>query len=166
MVALPGQLFYSTSIKACLWFIARNKNNGRYRDRRGETLFIDARKMGKLEDKSHRELSEDDIMQITSVYHSWRGDKGSGIYSDVPGFCKKEKTSDLSKQEYVLAPSSYVGIAPKENEDYEPYEDKMKRLTQQLYAQFEESSRLEKVIKGNLTKLGFPIVDNKDTKGC
>ncbi len=88
MVALPGQLFYSTQIPVCLWFLARNKKNGRFRDRRGETLFIDARKLGTLVDRVHRELTDDDIAKIAGTYHAWRGDKGAGEYADVPGFCK------------------------------------------------------------------------------
>ena len=88
MVALPGQLFYSTQIPVCLWFLARNKKNGRFRDRRGETLFIDARKLGTMVDRVHRELTDDDIAKIAGTYHAWRGDKDAGEYADVPGFCK------------------------------------------------------------------------------
>src|SRR5258708_8539036 len=85
MVAMPGQLFYSTQIPVCLWFLARNKRNGRFRDRRGETLFIDARKMGSLIDRVHRELSDADIAKIAGIYHSWRGDDGPGTYADMAG---------------------------------------------------------------------------------
>ena len=88
MVALPGQLFYSTPIPVCLWFLARSKKNGSFRDRRGETLFIDARKLGSMIDRTHRELTDDDLAKIAGTYHAWRGDKGAGDYADVPGFCK------------------------------------------------------------------------------
>ncbi|GAB1366639.1 hypothetical protein MASR1M36_15100 [Candidatus Cloacimonadaceae bacterium] len=161
MVALPGQLFYSTQIPACLWFLARNKNNGRYRDRRGETLFIDARNLGVMKDRVHKELSPEDIARIAGTYHAWRGDTSHSsedwnpVYKDVPGFCKAVKTEEISAQNHILTPGRYVGMAPRENEDSEPFNDKMKRLTTELYAQFEESARLEKEIKANLVKLGF-----------
>src|SRR5437867_6684460 len=88
MVALPGQLFYSTQIPACLWFLTRNKKNGKFRDRSGQTLFIDIRKLGHLVDRTHRDLTDGEIGQIAQTYHAWRGEKGSGEYQDVPGFCK------------------------------------------------------------------------------
>ena len=97
MVALPGQLFYSTQIPVCLWFLARSKKNGRFRDRRGETLFIDARKMGTLIDRVHRELSDEEIAKIANTYHAWRGDKNSGVYADISGFCKSAKLDGQSR---------------------------------------------------------------------
>ena len=109
MVALPGQLFYSTQIPVCLWFLARNKRNGRFRDRRGETLFIDARKLGSMIDRVHRELTDEDIAKIAGTYHAWRGDKGAGKYADVPGFCKAAKLDDIRKHGHVLTPGRYVG---------------------------------------------------------
>ena len=93
MVALPGQLFYSTQIPVCLWFLARDRRNGRFRDRRGETLFIDARKMGTLVDRTHRELTDDDVAKIAGTYHAWRGDEGAGEYADVPGFCRAPRST-------------------------------------------------------------------------
>ena len=93
MVALPGQLFYSTQIPVCLWFLTRNKKNGRFRDRRGETLFIDARKMGSMLDRVHRELTDEDIAKIAATYHAWRGDKDAGEYAVVPGFCEDRRSS-------------------------------------------------------------------------
>ena len=92
MIALPGQLFYTTQIPVCLWFLARNKKNGKFRDRRGETLFIDARKLGALVDRTHRELTDDEIARIAKTYHAWRGEKDAGKYADVPGFCKSATT--------------------------------------------------------------------------
>src|SRR3989442_3708355 len=88
MVALPGQLFYSTQIPVCLWFLSRDKRNNRFRNRRGETLFIDARKLGRMTDRVHRELTDEDIQKIAGTYHAWRGDKGAGKYEDIAGFCK------------------------------------------------------------------------------
>ena len=127
MVALPGQLFYSTQIPVCLWFLARNKKNGRFRDRRGETLFIDARKMGTLVDRTHRELTDNDLAKIAGTYHAWRGDKDSAKYADVPGFCKATKLDDIRKHGHVLTPGRYVG-AEETEDDGEPFEEKMKRL--------------------------------------
>src|SRR5579872_5325126 len=95
MVALPGQLFYSTQIPVCLWFISRDKKNGRFRDRRGETLFIDARKLGTMVDRVHRELTDADIAKIADTYHAWRGDKDAGEYVDLPGFCKRAQLADI-----------------------------------------------------------------------
>jgi type I restriction enzyme M protein len=152
MVALPGQLFYSTQIPACLWFLTRNKRNGRFRDRRGETLFIDARKLGVLVDRTHRELTDDDIAKIAGTYHAWRGDKGAGEYRDIPGFCKSAKLEDIRAHGYVLTPGRYVGAAEVEADD-EPFEEKMKRLTATLDAQFAESARLEQAIRENLRRL-------------
>ncbi|MBN2594849.1 MAG: type I restriction-modification system subunit M [Sedimentisphaerales bacterium] len=158
MVALPGQLFYSTPIPVCLWFIARNKDGaggaGRsFRDRRGETLFIDARKMGVLIDRVHRELTDDEIERIANTYHTWRGDKDAkGKYKDIAGFCKSAATKEIASHGYVLTPGRYVG-AEEVEDDGEPFEDKMGRLTEQLAEQFAESRKLEKAIKKNLEKL-------------
>ena len=105
MVALPGQLFYSTQIPVCLWFLARNKKNGRFRDRRGETLFIDARKLGTMIDRTHRELTDEDIAKIAGTYHAWRGDKGAGASTPTsPGFCKAAKLDEIRKHGHVLTP--------------------------------------------------------------
>ena len=165
MVALPGQLFYSTQIPVCLWFIARNKRNGRFRDRRGETLFIDARKMGTLIDRVHRELTGydddgslipgSDIDRIASAYHAWRGDPDrQQEYEDVPGFCKAATLDDIRHHNHILTPGRYVGAADVEEDD-EPFEEKMERLTARLREQFAESSRLEKSILQILEELGY-----------
>ncbi len=154
MVAMPGQLFYSTQIPVCLWFIARSKKNGRFRDRRGETLFLDARKMGRLIDRVHRELTEEDVERIAGTYHAWRGDKGASAYADIPGFCKGAKVEQIREHGHVLTPGRYVGAAEVEEDD-EPFEEKMQRLTKQLAEQFAEGARLEKAIRTNLKGLGY-----------
>ncbi len=154
MVALPGQLFYSTQIPVCLWFLARNKRNGRFRDRRNETLFIDARKMGALVDRVHRELTEEEIARIAGTYHAWRSDKGAGKYEDVPGFSKSATTDEIATHGHVLTPGRYVG-AEAAGDDDEPFEEKMKRLRAQLEEQFAESARLEKVIRENLRRMAY-----------
>ena len=157
MIALPGQLFYTTQIPACLWFVARDRKDGRFRDRRGETLFIDARKLGAMTDRTHRELTGDEIARIAGTYHAWRSKKGSrkgaGKYKDVPGFCKSAKSGEIEKHGHVLTPGRYVG-AEEVEDDGEPFEQKMKRLTAQLDGQFKESARLEKEIRANLGRSG------------
>jgi len=154
MVALPGQLFYSTQIPVCLWFLTRNKNNGRFRDRRGETLFLDARKLGTMVDRTHRELTEEDIAKIAGTYHAWRGDKDAGAYEDVPGFCKSATLDDIRKHGHVLTPGRYVGAPPQED-DGEPFEQKMKRLVAQLREQQAEAPKLDAAIAANLKELGY-----------
>jgi len=159
MVAMPGQLFYSTQIPVCLWFLARDKKNGlggrgkKMRNRRHETLFIDARKMGTLIDRVHRELTDVDIATITDTYHRWRGD-GSGKYADVAGFCKTATTEEIRAHQHVLTPGRYVGAEEVEN-DGEPFEEKMARLVGKLEEQFAEGAKLEKVIRKNLRGLGY-----------
>ena len=154
MVALPGQLFYSTQIPVCLWFLARNKRNGRFRDRRGEALFIDARKLGTLIDRVHRELNDDDVANIAGTYHAWRGDKGAGKYEDKLGFCKAAKLDDIRKHGHVLTPGRYVGAEAIED-DGEPFDEKMKRLTATLREQQAEAAKLDAVIAANLKVLGY-----------
>jgi type I restriction enzyme M protein len=154
MVALPGQLFYSTQIPVCLWFLARHKRNGRFRERRGETLFIDARKMGTMMDRVHRELTDQDVTRIAGAYHAWRGDRGTGVYADVPGFCKAAKLDDIREHGHVLTPGRYVGAEAAE-EDAEPLEEKMKRLTTTLRQQTSEGTKLDAAIAANLKELGY-----------
>jgi type I restriction enzyme M protein len=156
MIALPGQLFYGTQIPACLWFVSRSKGNGKFRDRRGETLFIDTRKMGVLIDRVHRELTDDDVARIAGIYHAWRGEKDAGKYKDVAGFCHSAKTEEIEKHGYVLTPGRYVG-AEEVEDDGEPFDEKMKRLTGQLESQFAESAKLEKRIKENLRRIGYEL---------
>jgi type I restriction enzyme M protein len=154
MIALPGQLFYGSMIPACLWFLNRNKGNGRFRDRRRETLFIDARNLGHLVDRTHRDLSDEEITRVARTYHAWRGEKDAGEYQDTPGFCKSATTEEIAAHGYVLTPGRYVGAADVED-DGEPFEEKMLRLVTELEAQFVEGSRLEKAIRKNLAGLGY-----------
>jgi type I restriction enzyme M protein len=163
MVALPGQLFYSTQIPVCLWFLAKNKADDAkrgFRDRRKQTLFIDARKMGTLTDRVHRELTDADLNRITCTYHAWRSAKGrdaspqASAYSDVPGFCKSATTAEIAAHGHVLTPGRYVG-AEEVADDGDPFEEKMPRLVTELHAQFAESAKLEKTIKANLKGLGY-----------
>jgi type I restriction enzyme M protein len=162
MIALPGQLFYTTQIPVCLWFVTRNKANGKFRDRRKQTLFIDARKMGFLVDRIHRDLSDDEIARIARTYHAWRGEKDAGKYQDVPGFCKSASTEEIAAHGFVLTPGRYVGAEAAEADD-EPFEDKMQRLATQLAEQFGESARLEATIRQNLAELGYAVNREKSS---
>ena len=155
MVAMPPQLFYSTPIPVCLWFISRDKKDSRFRDRLGETLFIDARKMGTLIDRTHRELTDDDIDRIAGTYHAWRGDADyEGGYKDVAGFCKAASLEEIRHHGHVLTPGRYVGAEAVED-DGEPFEEKMKRLVAQLREQQAEAARLDAAIAENLEELGY-----------
>jgi type I restriction enzyme M protein len=154
MIALPGQLFYTTQIPVCLWFVARNKKNGKFRNRRGHTLFIDARKLGTLVDRTHKDFSEEEIDKVAATYHAWRGEKDADEYKDVPGFCKSASTEEIKEHGYVLTPGRYVGAAEIEDDGI-PFEEKMAELSARLYEQFAEADRLEKVIKKNLDILGY-----------
>jgi type I restriction enzyme M protein len=154
MVALPGQLFFTTPIPVCLWFLARDKKNHKRRDRRGETLFIDTRKMGVLVDRIHRELTAEEIAKISDCYHAWKSKAAKPAYADEAGFCKSVKLEEICSHGYVLTPGRYVGAAEVED-DGEMFEDKMKRLTATLEEQFTESAKLEKAIEKNLKGLGY-----------
>ena len=160
MVALPGQLFYSTQIPVCLWFIARDKRDGRFRDRRGEILFIDARKLGTLTDRVHRELTDDDIARIADTYHAWREDRGGAgsprPYIDVPGFCMAATLDDVRGHGHVLTPGRYVGAEAVED-DGEPFDDVMTRLVETLRGQQAEAMRLDAAIAANLEVLGHGL---------
>ena len=197
MVALPGQLFYSTQIPVCLWCLTRDKSGlpspsgrgaggegskggRRFRDRRGETLFIDARKLGSMVDRTHCELTNEDIASIAGTYHAWRGDPHPGslsrgerdftfthlsplgreaggegaTYEDIPGFCKSSTLDDIRKHGYVLTPGRYVGAKAAED-DGEPFEEKMRRLTATLREQQKEAAKLDAAIAANLKELGY-----------
>ena len=157
IIALPGQLFYTTPIPACLWFLTRNKGTDRqrgFRARHGETLFIDARKMGTLIDRTHRELSDEEIAEIAHIYHAWRGEKDAGNYEDIPGFCKSATLKEIAAHGYVLTPGRYVG-AEEIEDDGVPFEEKMAELTAELYEQMAQAEELDTIIRQNLEVLGY-----------
>ena len=168
MVALPGQLFYSTQIPACLWFLARDRRGRPSPGSRGEILYIDARKLGRMVDRTHRELTDEDIARIADTYHAWRNrasspskeeERGEDVadeYADVPGFCKSATLEEVRKHGHVLTPGRYVGVEAQE-EDGEPFEDKMKRLAVQWRNQQAEAAKLDAAIEANLKALGFDI---------
>ncbi len=159
MVTLPGQLFYNTAIPVCLWFVGRNRKNGRgeggrpLRDRSAEILFIDARKMGTMVDRTHREMIEEDIQKIADTYHNWRGD-GDGEYADLAGFCKAATLDEVRSHVHVLTPGRYVGAEDVEDEG-EPFEEKMERLIRELSEQRAQSSRVDALIDSGLRGLGY-----------
>jgi len=158
IVALPPQLFYGTGIPACLWFITKDKSGKptkgvKYlRDRRGEVLFLDARKMGVMVSRVHRELTGEEIARIAGTYHAWRGELDVGEYEDGPGFCKSATLENVREHGHVLTPGRYVGAAEVEDDD-EPFKQKMKRLVTELDEQFAEAARLEAVIREGLQSL-------------
>ena len=152
IVAMPPQLFYTTQIPACLWFVSRDRHNHKFRDRQDEILFIDSRKMGTMVTRKNRELTSEDVQKISSVYHSWRNRDGK--YEDVKGFCKAAKISEVEKNGFVLTPGRYVGTDYVEEDD-EVFEEKMKRLTAELGKQFEETKVLEAEIKNKLKSIGY-----------
>lgn len=151
MVALPGQLFTNTQIPACIWFLTKDKSSKA--DRRGRTLFIDARSLGYMKDRVLRDFTQADIAKIADTFHAWqRGEN----YQDQAGFCFSAELKDIQKHDYVLTPGRYVGAA-EQQDDGEPFAEKMARLTVQLKTQFAESSRLEAEIKKNLAGLGYEL---------
>jgi type I restriction enzyme M protein len=157
MVALPSQLFYNTMIPACLWFIARDKKNNRFRDRRGEVLFIDARKLGVMVDRRHRELTAEDVKKISDTYHSWRGELVNGQktkYKDVLGFCKAAKLGEIRKQGHILTPGRYVG-AEEEEDDGVEFEEKMKMLSTHLAELTRQGEKLDEEIVEELERIGY-----------
>jgi type I restriction enzyme M protein len=173
MVAMPGQLFYSTQIPVCLWFLARDKKGSplpragegkgvRARDRRGHVLFIDARKLGRMVDRTHRELTDADIARIARTYHAWRGEKNAGYYADVPGFCKSATVDEVRKHAHVLTPGRYVG-AEAQADDGEPFPEKFARLRRQLEEQSAEAAKLEAQIRENLERLAGAIDRDEGT---
>ena len=151
IIALPGQLFRSTQIPACLWFLRRGGNGS---ERSGETLFIDARKLGHMLDRTRRDLSKEDIARIAETYHAWRGGMDAGEYADLPGFCKSASLEEIQRHGHVLTPGRYVGAEPQED-DGEPFEEKMARLSSQWREQQTEARRLDAEIEANLARLGF-----------
>lgn len=154
IVALPGKMFLTTPIPACLWFLNRNKSNPKHRERNGEVLFIDARKLGRMVDRALRELKQENIEKIARTYHAWRNIQGG--YEDIQGFCKSVTIDEIRGHEYILTPGRYVGIEEAEDDGIS-YEEKMENLTAQLAEQFAKSRHLEDEIRKNLSKLGFDI---------
>ncbi len=154
IVALPGQLFRSTQIPACLWFLSKGRRNGQHRDRQGETLFIDARKLGHMVNRTLRDLSQDDISRIAGTYRAWRGGDSAGDYADVPGFCKSASLEEVRRHGHALTPGRYVGAEARPDDD-EPFTEKMARLAVQWREQQAEARRLDDAIGENLEKLGF-----------
>jgi type I restriction enzyme M protein len=154
IVACPGQLFYATGIPVCLWFLTKNKKPNGHRDRRGETLFIDTRKLGRMETRVNRVLDPEDISKVAHAYHGWRN--GSGSYEDVAGFCKAATTDEIKSHDFVLTPGRYVGAEVIEG-DGEPLEQKMERLTAKLSAQMSEAAELDEQIRTALSTLGWAV---------
>jgi type I restriction enzyme M protein len=154
MIALPGQLFYGSQIPVCLWFLARNKSNTKFRDRRKQTLFVDARKMGHLVDRVHRDLRDDEIAGVTRTYHAWRGETESGKYVDLPGFCKSTTIEEIAAHGHILTPGRYVGAEEVEGDDT-PFEIRMRRLVAQLRGEAAEGQKLSAVIDAKLAGLGY-----------
>ena len=154
MIALPGQLFYSTQIPACLWFLTRNKHpGGDSRDRRGEVLFIDARKLGHMVDRTRKEFSDEDIARIARTYRAWRGAPDAALYEDEPGFCKSATLEEIGKHSHVLTPGRYVGAAATED-DGVPFEERFAELRETLAEQFAEADELSALIQKKLEEVG------------
>jgi type I restriction enzyme M protein len=161
MIALPPQLFRTTSIAACLWFLTKDKTpqgTKRLADRRGEVLFIDARTLGTLFNRTERVLSDEEIVgRIAGAYHSWRGTpsarEGGLTYEDIPGFCYSATTEEIRKHDHVLTPGRYVGATELDDGDDEPITEKIERLTKELFAHFEESARLERSAREQLERI-------------
>ncbi|MFY9366398.1 MAG: class I SAM-dependent DNA methyltransferase, partial [Brevefilum fermentans] len=149
IVNLPAKLFLNTQIPASLWFLSRDKANGRYRNRRDEILFIDARELGYMLNRRTRSFSEDDIQKIASTYHNWRN--MDGAYADVPGFCKSATLAEVQEKGYVLTPGRYVGL-PEEEDDFD-FEERFTALKAEWEAQLEEESRLNALIVENLSRI-------------
>jgi len=153
MVALPSQLFYSTGIPVCLWFLARDKRSGRLRDRRGHSLFIDARKLGRMIDRTQRELTDEDIRRISGAYHAWRGGKSTGEYKDVAGFCRSAPRDEIQSHGFVLTPGRFVGSEEIVDEG-EPFKVRFASLAATLERHFSEETALQVEVRRCLRELG------------
>ena len=153
MIALPGQLFYSTQIPACLWFLARNKNSGNgWRDRRGEVLFINARKLGHMVDRTRKEFSDDDIAKIAGAYQAWRGESDVDGYEDEPGFCKAASLEEIKGHNHILTPGRHVGSAAAETDNV-PFEERFAELEKTLVEQFGKAEELSALIRTKLQEV-------------
>lgn len=154
MVALPTQLFFNTQIPACLWFLARNRQNHNLRERSNEILFIDARKIGSMTSRKNKAFSDDDIAKISEVYHNWR--RIDGNYEDIQGFCKAATLAEVEANNYVLTPGRYVGTEEVEDDGIS-FEEKVTALSESLKSHFEKSIELQERIKNNLLKVGIKL---------
>jgi type I restriction enzyme M protein len=156
IVALPAQLFFTTGIPVCLWFVDRNKASSGERDRRGETLFADVRSMGQKISRTQIDLTDEEIARIADAYHAWRGEPDAGTYEDVPGFCKAAMAEEIAAAGYVLAPGRYVGVAYEE-EDEAAFEACMADLVEQLREGFADTERLTAEVKRALRAVGYEV---------
>lgn len=156
MVALPSQLFYNTQIPACLWFLARNKTNGKFRNRSNQVLFIDAREIGRMISRKQKELSEEDIERIGEIYHSWRSKEWEQKYKDIPGLCKSVAIEEIGKNNHVLNPGRYIELK-EEEDDGEDFEEKMKNLTSALKEQMDKAKKIDDQITKNLSSIGYKL---------
>lgn len=156
IASLPDKLFYNVTIACCLWFVSRDKKNHKFKDRRGQVLFIDARKLGTMVDRRHRELTDEDIKNISNIYHAWRGELKDKNYQDVPGFCKSASLEEIRKHEWILIPGGYVGAEDKED-DGEVFGEKMKTLTAELSEQMKQGQKLDEEIKKHLESIGYGL---------
>jgi type I restriction enzyme M protein len=154
IIACPPKLFYNVSLPVSLWFITKNKKNGRFRNRVGETLFIDAREIYEPISRKQVIFTDEQIQKIANTVRAWRGEADAGEYKDIPGFCKAVKKEEIAKNGYVLTPGRYVGVA-EEKDDGVPFEEKMKKLTAELEEYFKQSRELEEKIRENLKKLNL-----------
>lgn len=160
MITLPTQLFRSTGIPVCVWFFAKDKTSGKQGsvDRTGQVLFIDAREMGYMVDRAERALSNEEIVKISDTFHAWRGSASANakgvVYEDVPGFCRSVTLAEIKDADYALSPSRFVGAAEVED-DGEPVEEKIARLKAELLAAFDESTRLDKIVRDQLERIGW-----------
>lgn len=152
MVSLPAQLFYNTAIPACLWFLAKNRTNGKFRNRSNEILFIDARNLGVMVNRRNREFTDEDVKQVADTYHNWRNINGN--YADVAGFCKSATIEEIKKNSFVLMPGRYVGTEETETDSI-PFDEKMNALTTTLARQFAQRAELETSIRKNLKDIGY-----------
>ena len=157
MVALPAQLFYNTQIPACLWFLSRNKTNGKFRHRTGEILFIDAREIGSMISRRQKELTEADLAKIADAYHNWRSKETFDQYKNEAGFCKSVNTQEVRKNNYILTPGRYIDFKEAED-DGETFDEKMRELTAELAGQMAAAQTLDQQIKDNLAKIGYELI--------
>jgi type I restriction enzyme M protein len=156
MVSLPAQLFYNTTIPACLWFLSRNKTNGKFRSRSGEILFIDARNLGKMISRKQKDLTNLDIAKITHAYHNWRSKDVIGAYADEAGFCKAVNLNDVRKNNYILTPGRYIDLK-EDKDDSGTFDQKMLELTVELSEQMAKAATIDEQIKANLAKVGYEL---------